>query len=114
MFNSCINPWIYGATNRNYRRKFKRIICFWKKVQVSPEETDITARERGTRSSNDARTSKTEHQPEESRTGDYLAFKRDGSQVNDQPPQGESAKDMSMAPISQEDIEGQIQEEDPE
>jgi len=30
MLNSCLNPWIYGATNRNYRRRFTRILCFWK------------------------------------------------------------------------------------
>ncbi|EDO46909.1 predicted protein [Nematostella vectensis] len=31
MFNSCINPWIYCATNRTYRKKFTalaRAICF--------------------------------------------------------------------------------------
>lgn len=113
MFNSCVNPWIYGATNRNYRRKFKGIICFWKKVQVGPEETDITARERRTRSSHEVRISKTEQQPEDSTIGGYLAFKQDGSQVYHQTFQGASTGDMSMAAISREDIKGQIRDETP-
>jgi len=100
MFNSCINPWIYGATNRNYRRKFKRILCFWKKAEVGPEETDMTARERGTRSSHDGRITKSEQRQEESRCVDYSAFIREGSQAKDQNLQGESSKDISMAGIS--------------
>ncbi|KAL9950273.1 hypothetical protein ACROYT_G042749 [Oculina patagonica] len=63
MFNSCINPWIYGAT----RKKFTKIICFWKRVEVAPEMTDITAKElRATRIRHDARLSKTEVHPEAS------------------------------------------------
>ena len=74
MFNSCVNPWIYGATNRNYRKKFKRILCFWKKVEVAPEETEVTAKEGRTRSSHDGRFSKTEQIPEGSRVVDYSPF----------------------------------------
>ena len=108
MFNSCINPWIYGATNRNYRRKFKRILCFWKKAEVGPEETDMTARERGTRSSHDGRITKSEQRQEESRCVDYSAFIREGSHAKDQNLQGESSKDISMAGISGGDAEGQM------
>lgn len=42
MFNSCMNPWIYGATNKKYRNEFKKILCFWKRNQIEQSETDIT------------------------------------------------------------------------
>ena len=102
MFNSCVNPWIYGATNRNYRKKFTRILCFWKKVAVAPEETDITAKERGTRSSHDGRLSKTEQQPEGSRVVDYSSFGREGSRTKPENPQEESSRKISMTGIPQE------------
>ena len=106
MFNSCVNPWIYGATNRNYRRKFKRILCFWKRVEVIPEETDITARERGTRSSHEVRATKSDQQLEESRHVDSSVMAHENSH-------DESIKGISMAGIglSQEDMKGQIRHE---
>jgi len=81
MFNSCVNPWIYGATNRNYRKKFTRIICFWKKMEITPEETNVTGKEEGTRRSHDGTFIKTEHQMESSRVVDYSAFVRYSSQA---------------------------------
>ena len=41
MFNSCLNPWIYGATNKKYRNEFRKIIFFWKRNQMKQPETDI-------------------------------------------------------------------------
>lgn len=41
MFNSCLNPWIYGATNKKYRNEFRKIIFFWKSNQMEQSETDI-------------------------------------------------------------------------
>lgn len=112
MFNSCVNPWIYGATNRNYRKKFTRILCFWKKVEVAPEETEITARERRTRSSHDARLpSKSEQPPEGSRGVDYSAFVCEGSQVKPENAQ-ESNRKISMAGIEQEDEETHIRDDE--
>ncbi|KAL9950276.1 hypothetical protein ACROYT_G042753 [Oculina patagonica] len=105
MFNSCVNPWIYGATNRNYRKKFTRILCFWRKVEVAPEETDITAKERGTRSSHDGRLSKTEQQPEGSRFVDYSSFVREGSQAKPENSQEESNRKISLTGIPREDEE---------
>lgn len=81
MFNSCVNPWIYGATNRNYRKKITRIICFWKKMEITPEETNVTGKEEGTRRSHDGTFSKKEYQLESSRVVDYSAFVRDSSQA---------------------------------
>lgn len=40
MLNSCINPWIYGATNKKYRRDFRRILCFWERTKIHKEETE--------------------------------------------------------------------------
>lgn len=42
MFNSCMNPWIYGATNKKYRNEFKKILCFWKRNQIEHSDTDVT------------------------------------------------------------------------
>jgi len=108
MFNSCVNPWIYGATNRNYRKKFTRILCFWKKMEVTPEKTDITEKERGTRRSHDGRFSKTEHQPEGSRVVDYSAFAREGSQAKPENYQQEGNGNISMTGIAHDDDESQI------
>lgn len=41
MFNSCLNPWIYGATNKKYGKEFRKIIFFWKRNQIEQSETDI-------------------------------------------------------------------------
>ena len=41
MFNSCLNPWIYGATNKKYRNEFKKILCFWKRNGEEHSETDV-------------------------------------------------------------------------
>ena len=109
MFNSCVNPWIYGAANRNYRRKFIKILCFLKKVHVAPEETDITVRERGTRSSRNAvRFGKTEQQTEGSRSMDCSVRVHEASQVKPVYRQVESKK---MVGISKEDTENQLREE---
>ena len=45
MLNSCVNPWIYAATNSNYRKRFTRVLCFWKNVGVVSEDADITTKE---------------------------------------------------------------------
>ena len=109
MFNSCVNPWIYGAANRNYRRKFIKILCFLKKVHVAPEETDITARERGTRSSRDAvRFGKTEQQTEGSRSMDCSVHVHEASQAKPEYRQVESKRKVG---ISKEDTEKQLREE---
>lgn len=63
MFNTCLNPWIYGATNRNYRKKIKQILCLWQKVLIRPEDTEITAKKTGTRNSQEAKiTNREKHQ----------------------------------------------------
>ena len=111
MFNSCVNPWIYGATNRNYRKKFTRILCFWKKVEVAPEETDITGKERGTRSSHHGRFSKTEHQAEGSRVVEHSAFVGESSQGKPENPQDESNRNISMTGIPRDDAETKISDE---
>ena len=41
MINSCVNPLIYGATNKKYRNEFKKILCFWKRNQIEHSNTDI-------------------------------------------------------------------------
>ena len=41
MFNSCMNPWIYGATNKKYRNEFKKILFFWKRNRVEHSETNV-------------------------------------------------------------------------
>ena len=43
MFNSCLNPWIYGATNKKYRNEFKKILCFWKRNRVEHSGTDVNS-----------------------------------------------------------------------
>ena len=111
MFNSCVNPWIYGATNRNYRKKFARILCFWKKVEVAPEETEISGKERGTRSSHDGRLSKTEHQPEGSKVVNHSAFVNKSSQAKPENRQEESKRNISMTGISYDDEETKIRDE---
>ena len=99
MFNSCVNPWIYGVTNRNYRNKFTRILCFWKKGEVTPEATDITGKRRGTRRSHDGRFSKMEHKPEVSRVEEYSAFVRECSQAKPENHQEERNRNISTIEI---------------
>ena len=41
MLNSCVNPWIYGATNKKYRKRFLRILCYWKSPQILPEAPEV-------------------------------------------------------------------------
>ena len=113
MFNSCVNPWIYGATNRNYRKKFTRILCFWKKVEVAPEETDVTGKERETRRSQDGRFSMTEHQAEGLRVVDYSAFVRESSQAKPENHHEESNRNISMTGRPHDDDESQIRDDTP-
>ena len=104
MFNSCVNPWIYGATNRNYRKKFTKILCFWKKVEVAPERAIITAKERGTRIKHDARLSKSEEHPEPS------AFVLERSQAKSENHQDRN-RGVSVTGILREDKEYHIRDE---
>lgn len=104
MLNSCVNPWIYGATNRNYRKKFIKILCFWKKVQVEPEGTDITAKERRTKSKHDARLRKTEEHQEAS----VLALEGSGAKPEDQ--QQDRNREASVSKIPHEDRETQTRD----
>ena len=111
MFNSCVNPWIYGATNRNYRKRFARILCFWKKVDVAPEETDITGKERGTRRSHDGRFGKMEHRAERSRVAEHSAFVHKCSQGKPENSQEESNRNISMTGIPRDDDKTKIGDE---
>ncbi|GAV03327.1 hypothetical protein RvY_13769 [Ramazzottius varieornatus] len=42
--NSCINPFVYGMTNREYRAAFRRLLCNWRKREskysISQSHTD--------------------------------------------------------------------------
>ncbi|XP_055347006.1 histamine H2 receptor-like [Paramacrobiotus metropolitanus] len=43
-FNSFVNPFVYGMTNREYRNAFKLLLCSWRKSQnpvMHPRETDL-------------------------------------------------------------------------
>jgi hypothetical protein len=45
-FNSFINPFVYGMTNREYRSAFKQLLCSWRKPEHLPvlhgtRETDL-------------------------------------------------------------------------
>lgn len=111
MLNSCVNPWIYGATNRNYRKRFKRILSFWKNVEVVPEGTDITAKEGGIRRRDDERFSKTEPYSEASRVVDCSAFIPEGSQGKPEVPQEESNRQITMTGISHDDEDTHIRDE---
>ena len=111
MFNSCVNPWIYGATNRNYRKKFARILCFWKKIKVTPEQTDINGKERGTRRSHDGRSSKNEHQLDGSNAVYHSTFVSESSQAKLENHQEESDRNISMTGIAHDDDESQIHDE---
>ena len=111
MFNSCVNPWIYGATNRNYRKNFARILCFWKKVEVAPEQTEIIGKERGTRRSHHGRFGKNEHQLERSSVVDHSAFVPESSQAKPENRQEESNRNISMTGIAHDDDESQIHDE---
>ena len=113
MFNSCVNPWIYGATNRNYRKKFTRILCFWKKIKVTPDETDITGKERGTRRSHNGRFSKTDHQQEGPRVVNYSVFVRESSRAKPENHHEESNTNISMTGIPHDDDETQIRDDTP-
>ena len=60
MLNSCVNPWIYGATNRNYRKRFITILCLRRNGEVAPEQTNITAKEGAIRRRDDEKFSNME------------------------------------------------------
>ena len=60
ILNSCVNPWINGATNRNYSKRFTRILCFRKNAEVAPEQTNITPKEGAIRRRNDKKFSNLE------------------------------------------------------
>ena len=113
MFNSCVNPWIYGATNRNYRKKFTRILCFWKKMEVAAEGTDITGKERASRRSHDGRFSKTDHQQEGARIVDYSVFVRESSQAKPENHREKNSTNISMTGIPHDDDETQIRDDAP-
>ena len=113
MFNSCVNPWIYGATNRNYRKKFTRILCFWKKMEVAAEGTDITGKERASRRSHFGRFSKTDHQQEGARIVDYSVFVRESSQAKPENHREKNSTNISMTGIPHDDDETQIRDDAP-
>ena len=115
MLNSCLNPWIYGATNRNYRNRFTRIFCFWKNVQVTPGETDITAKERVIRRRDGKKFSKTGPHSEASRVVDCSSFIPEGPQGKPEVPQGKSNRKgnrkITMNGIPLDDADPRIREE---
>ena len=111
MFNSCVNPWIYGATNRNYRKNFARILCFWKRVEVAPDETNIAGKDRGTRISRDGRFSKTERKVEWSSVVNHSAFVPESSQAKLENNQEESNGNIPMTRIAGEGDEIKIHDD---
>ena len=99
MLNSCVNPWIYGATNRNYRKRFARILCFRKNAEVAPEQTNITAKEGVIRRRNDERFTNMEP----------LQKHQEGSQRKPKvlPEESNIKITMTGIPCDAEDINGQ-------
>ena len=91
MLNSCVNPWIYAATNRNYRQRFKRVLCFRKNVGVVSEDTDITPKEGGRRDGK--KFSKTGLHTEALRGVECSTFIPEGSQGKPKVSQGECIRD---------------------
>lgn len=99
MLNSCVNPWIYGATNRNYRKRFTRILCLWKNVEVAPEQTEVTAIEGVIGRWDDRNFSKTEPHSVASGVVECSAFIPEGSQRN----QEASSRKISVNGIPHDD-----------
>ena len=80
-------------------------------MEVAPEETDITGKEGGTRSSRDGRCGKTQHQLEGSRVVDHSAVVPENPQVKRGNNQEENNENIPMTGIAGEGDEIKIHDE---